>query len=140
MGVAAAAVAILASIPCIAWAAGCPVGTVTQYCFPDPFNGANIPTIIKYVISALLSLVGALFFVMFLWGGVTWLTAGGDADKVKKARTTLTNAVIGLAIVALSYVLVTNVFNVLTAARTTAPSGPAAPSNVQSRPGDVLFE
>ena len=56
LGKAAAASAIYALVPSIAWAA-CPAGTVTQYCFPDPFNGASVPTIISYIISALLSLV-----------------------------------------------------------------------------------
>ncbi len=145
-------VSSLALAPFVAFAqaqgqVSCPAGNTayvtpskSTFCFPDPFAGASIPTIISYIITALLSLVGALFFVMFLWGGVAWLTAGGDAEKVKKARTTLTNAVIGLAIVALSYVLVTNVINVLTAARIPPASGPATPSNIPSRPGDVYFE
>lgn len=80
----------------------------SKYDFPDPFQGASVPTIISYIISAVLSLVGALFFVMFLWGGFTWLTAGGDGKRVENARKALTNAVIGLLIVALAYVIVEN--------------------------------
>lgn len=134
-------VALLALAPSIAWAA-CPPGTVTQYCFPDPFAGASIPTIISYIISALLSLVGALFFVMFLWGGFQYMTgatetsgSGTTASKIGKAKKTLTNAVIGLIIVALAYVLVTNVLGLIQQGRT-----PGTPANIPSRPGDVLFE
>ncbi|MBU1629628.1 hypothetical protein KKF59_04800, partial [Patescibacteria group bacterium] len=60
-----------------------------------------------------LLLVGGLFFVMFLWGGVTWMISEGDKTKVEKATKTLKNAVIGIAIVATSYILVTNIIKIL---------------------------
>lgn len=79
----------------------------------DAFEGASIPTIVNYIISAMLSLVGALFFVMFLWGGFGYLTAGGDSQKVQKSQKVLTNAVIGLVIVATAYAIVTNVIGLI---------------------------
>lgn len=88
------------------------------YNFPDPFSGASISEIVGNVIRALLSLVGALFFVMFLWGGAQYLTAGGDAEKVNKGKTTLVNAIIGLVIVALSYVIVVQIIDVIVAGGT----------------------
>jgi hypothetical protein len=84
-----------------------------KYNFPDPLGGANIQTVISRLISAALSLVGAIFFVMFLWGGWLWMSAGGDAAKVKKATTTLTNAVIGLVIVAAAYGITSFVIDTL---------------------------
>lgn len=68
----------------------------------------------KRVVTGALSIAGAIFFVMFLWGGVRYLTAGGSAEDVKKARQILTNAVIGMVIVALAYVLTYNVIYALT--------------------------
>lgn len=84
-----------------------------SYGFPDLLQGAKIPELVNRLVYATLSIVGALFFVMFLWGGVMYLTAGGTADRVKKATQTLTNAVIGLVIVAFSYMLVTFVINTI---------------------------
>ena len=81
----------------------------------DAFHGASVPAIMGNIISALLSLVGAIFFVMFIWGGVNWLWAGGDSEKVKKAQKALTNAVIGLIIVAASYAIVTNIVSLIAA-------------------------
>jgi hypothetical protein len=57
-------------------------------------------------------LVGALFIAGFLLaffymilGGFTWITAGGDKTKLEKARGEITNAIIGLIIVAAAYAL-----------------------------------
>lgn len=94
--------------------------TGNKYNFPDPLGGANIQTVIGRLISAALSLVGAIFFVMFLWGGWLWMSAGGDAAKVKKATTTLVNAVIGLIIVAAAYGVTSFVINILAKGATKA--------------------
>jgi len=83
------------------------------YHFPDPLGGTNVSEIVKSLINSVLLLVGGLFFVMFLWGGVTWMISEGDKTKVEKATKTLKNAVIGIAIVATSYILVTNIIKIL---------------------------
>ncbi|MFH2232396.1 MAG: hypothetical protein ABII13_04505, partial [Patescibacteria group bacterium] len=80
--------------------------------FPDPLN-ADVPTLVNRIVSATLATVGAVFFIMFLWGGWLWMTAGGGTEKVEKSIKTLRNAVIGLIIVATSYALVTFVINVI---------------------------
>lgn len=100
--------------------------------FPDPLCGAEVPQLVNRLITAVFSLVGALFFIMFLWGGFQWMIAGGDAAKVKSARTILMNAVIGLAVVALSYTLVSAVISILQSGSSyTPPSGqPAGPPAV----------
>lgn len=50
-------------------------------------------------------LVGLLYFVAIvfaLWGGFQILTAGGDEEKVKKGKTTLIQAVMGLIVIFLA--------------------------------------
>ncbi|MFH1077662.1 MAG: pilin [Patescibacteria group bacterium] len=85
----------------------------SKFGFEDTFQGKDIPGIINTLISSALALIGALFFVMFLYGGFTWMTAGGDSKKVESARKTLMNAAIGLIIVALSYAIVTNIIGLI---------------------------
>jgi len=52
-------------------------------------------------------IVGGLAFLLyFLWGGVEWITAGGEKDKIEKARGKITQGLIGLAILAGSYVII----------------------------------
>ena len=59
-------------------------------------------------------LVGALFIAGFLLttmmliaGGIQWITAGGDKQALEKARTGITNSIVGLIIVGAAYALMT---------------------------------
>lgn len=49
---------------------------------------------------------GLAFLLYFLWGGIDWIFAGGDQGKVEEARKKITQALIGLAILAGSFVIV----------------------------------
>lgn len=52
-------------------------------------------------------LVGGLAFLLFfLQGGLTWITAGGDKGKIEEARGKITQGLIGLAVLAASYVII----------------------------------
>lgn len=55
---------------------------------------------IAYVAAALV----VLFFLVI--GAFKWITSGGDKDAIGKARGTIVNALIGLAILALSFLIV----------------------------------
>ncbi len=50
-----------------------------------------------------LILAGLLLFIYLVWGGIEWLTSGGDKGKIENARNKITNALIGVAIIAASY-------------------------------------
>jgi hypothetical protein len=41
-----------------------------------------------------------------LWAGFKWMTSAGNTEAIKKSRETIINAVIGLAIIFASYVIV----------------------------------
>jgi len=47
----------------------------------------------------ILGIVGSLTLAMFVYGGVLLLLSGGSSDKVDKAKKTMVAAVVGLAIV-----------------------------------------
>jgi hypothetical protein len=52
-------------------------------------------------------LVGGLAFLLyFLMGGITWITAGGDKGKIEEARGKITQGLVGLAVLAASYVII----------------------------------
>lgn len=102
------------------------------YGLDDPMGGASVPQIIARILSWALPLTGSLFLAMFIWGGITYMTASGESERVKKSTQTLRNAVIGLAIVSLAYVLVFNVIDFfgrsLTGDTSTPPGAPQAQS------------
>ncbi len=59
-------------------------------------------------------LIGLLYFVAIvfaLYGGFQILTAGGDEEKVKKGKTTLIQAVIGLIVIFLASSIIRWVIN-----------------------------
>lgn len=52
-------------------------------------------------------LVGGLAFLLyFLLGGLNWITAGGDKGKIEEARGKITQGLVGLAVLAASYVII----------------------------------
>jgi len=54
----------------------------------------------------ILSIVGSLALLFFVYGGVMFLIAGGKAEAVTKGKTIITNAVIGVALVLGAWIIV----------------------------------
>ena len=78
----------------------------------------DLPVVIGNAISVLLGILGLLFLVLVIYAGFLYLTAQGEQDNVKKAKSILTKAVIGIVIILSSYA-VTNL--VVSAMTTLAP-------------------
>jgi hypothetical protein len=54
-----------------------------------------------------LVIVGGLAFLLyFLHGGISWILAGGDKGKIDEAKARITQGLIGLAVLAASYVII----------------------------------
>ncbi len=54
----------------------------------------------------ILGIVGSLTLVMFIYGGLLFLTSSGSSEQVSKAKGVLMAAVIGLIIVFSSYLII----------------------------------
>ncbi|MBI5077602.1 hypothetical protein HZB94_04450 [Candidatus Falkowbacteria bacterium] len=50
-----------------------------------------------------ISLLGVIFLIIVIYGGMMWMTAGGDPETVKKARMVLIQAAIGLGVTLVAY-------------------------------------
>lgn len=62
----------------------------------------------------LIMIVGAFLVLVYLiLGGIEWITSGGDKSKTESAQNKITNAVIGLIILAASYAILLIVLNFL---------------------------
>lgn len=68
---------------------------------------ASIPDRIQLIVSIVLGLVALIFFVLTLYSGLIWLTAGGKEGQTEKAKGVLEAAIIGLVIVSASYAIST---------------------------------
>jgi predicted small integral membrane protein len=79
----------------------------------NPFSGnggiagnGTIAELATTIINILLGLSGIVAVVMIIIGGYQWMTARGNEAQVTNGRKTLINALIGLAIVILSFAVV----------------------------------
>jgi uncharacterized membrane protein YwzB len=86
--------------------------------YGDSSQNDLIPRIGSYI-SIAIGLTGVVFLVLTVYAGYTWMTAQGDTKKVTEAKNMVTQAVIGLIIIALAYAITGFVFNQLGAASTT---------------------
>jgi len=65
----------------------------------------ELPEIIGNILNYVLSFVGVVLLIIVIYGGFLWMTAGGDEEKVGKARKLIINGAIGLAIILSSYAI-----------------------------------
>ncbi len=61
------------------------------------------PVLIGRIVKWILSFMGLFLAGMIIYGGVLWMTAGGNSEQISKARKTIINGIIGLVIVVLAY-------------------------------------
>lgn len=71
--------------------------------------GSLINSIIRFVFA----LAALLVFFYLIWGGIDWITSGGDKGKTEGARNKITSAIIGLIVLAASYAILQIVLNFL---------------------------
>lgn len=65
------------------------------------------------IINVALGILGIVALIIILWGGLTWMTAGGNEEKTGQARKIIASGVIGLIVIFVAYALTTFVFGVL---------------------------
>ena len=77
---------------------GIPTGTgVTEQ--------GDIFTFVSAIVRWSLGLIGVILFILILFSGFQYATAGGDPKKAEEAISRITSAVIGVFIVGLAFVL-----------------------------------
>jgi len=70
---------------------------------PDDFKITDIGLLFTRILNLALLIAAILVFAYLVLGGIEWITSGGDKGKTENARSKITSALIGLAIVAASY-------------------------------------
>ncbi len=73
-------------------------------------SNVTIGVVVGTIIKAFLGLLGLIFVILMIIAGFNWMTAGGDEDKINKAKDTIRAAVIGLIIVVAAYAITYFVF------------------------------
>lgn len=71
------------------------------------------------MIRTLLAATGIVFLIITVYAGILYMIASGEPDKIKKAKSMLTNSVIGLIIIVGAYAITQYVIAALAKATTT---------------------
>lgn len=85
--------------------------TVTLY---NPLGEEDIRLILGRIIKGILSIVGSLALLMFIYGGVLWLTSAGNPEMVKKGKEILIWTTLGIGIIFASYAIVSAILYAIT--------------------------
>jgi hypothetical protein len=83
-----------------------------------------------------MSLLGILLGLYLLWGGWLWMTAGGDSGRVKTAKDTMRNAVVGLFLIIMAFYTV-EVMNFIATGNTSSGSGVTQGQTTKTAPTSV---
>jgi len=65
---------------------------------PDPLGGVTFDQLLLKIADGVGKLIAGLGTIMIVIAGILYLTSAGSPEKINKAKTALTYAVIGLAI------------------------------------------
>ena len=67
------------------------------------FGYTCIGKFISNMVSVGIIIAAILVFLYLVWGGIEWITSAGDKTKTETAQKRISNAIIGLAIVATAW-------------------------------------
>lgn len=82
-------------------------------------SSQNIGTYLgTYVLEPFLGMLGVVFLILMIYGGILWMTAGGNPESVEKAKRIIIHAILGLIVILLAYSFTQFVFTELTSSPT----------------------
>lgn len=77
----------------------------------NPLGTSDPRVIIARILEAFLGLVGAIALIMFIYGGILFLTAAGNPGPVDKAKKVIVFSILGIIVIAAAYVATQTVFD-----------------------------
>jgi hypothetical protein len=80
--------------------------TTTQPILQNPITCDTVTCVFVQVIRVIFGIVALLATVMFVYGGLLFLTSGGNTERVQKGKDTLQWSVIGIVIVITSWIII----------------------------------
>lgn len=71
----------------------------------DTASSTQLTGYVSQIISVILSVLGVIFLAFTIYGGIIWMTAAGNEERVKKAKELIIESVIGVIIVIVAYAI-----------------------------------
>lgn len=88
----------------------------------NPIQTEDFTGLAASIIRWLLSIVGGLSLLMLVYGGIVYITSGGDQQKVQQGKKIITWTIFGLLLVLMSY----SILSLLSSLLSNNPATPAA--------------
>jgi hypothetical protein len=96
---------------------GSKLSTSAPVGLPTPLAGISLQQLAGRIVNYMLGIAGAIGLLMFVYGGVVWMTAAGNQEKITEAKKTVVWSVMGLVMLFGSYVVVKFIIDAITAAQ-----------------------
>ena len=101
-----------------------PIGEKDQVKVPDPFRDEPGPAgrltfggLVTQILNIALAIVGSVAVAFLVYGGFRYITAYGNEEQTEGAKRIIRQAIIGLVIVILSFVIINAIANALIGGR-----------------------
>lgn len=91
-----------------------PSAAAAQTNLINPLGTSDPREIIGRIIQAVLGLSGTVALIMFIYGGLMFLTSSGNPGMIDKAKKILIFAILGIIVIAGAYVLTNTIFQAVT--------------------------
>ncbi|MDD3679143.1 MAG: hypothetical protein PHT36_02785 [Patescibacteria group bacterium] len=100
--------------------------TIPNQGLPDPGDSANdLPAnLISTALNWFFVIAGIICIVVIIWAGITYATAGGDEEKVGKAKGRLIYGIIGIAVIIGSYAITQVIYQSINGGGNSLPAPP----------------
>ncbi|MCH7951621.1 hypothetical protein IH980_02725 [Patescibacteria group bacterium] len=82
---------------------GNPIKAYAALVGEEPTEFSALEPIVENLIKAAVPIAGVVLFGMLVFGGIQYLTSGGDPEGMQKAKSTLTYAIIGIVLLVLTW-------------------------------------
>jgi len=76
-------------------------------------DATNFSVVGNRLIKGMIGTTGVLAIIAFIWGGIFWMTSGGDPGRVKKGKDMMMWAIFGLVAIFGSYAILSLIFTAL---------------------------
>lgn len=81
-------------------------GNVTPKNIPSASTDVDLARLANFTLNLLLAAGAILAIIFFLYGAIIWITSGGDKQKLEQAKHILTYTIVGLIVIAVSFLII----------------------------------
>ncbi len=73
----------------------------------------SFASMVGTLVKAVLSLVGVIFIIITIYGGLIWMTAAGNDEKVSKAKNIIRDGIIGIFVTLGAWTIYYTIFSLV---------------------------